>query len=263
MALISSYFFKLYWYNSITLLNLKTSMDNEHHDKLTSDLPAPKQSRALKAIVIVAVLAAIFFGLSKLPKNKISDNNVTTNTAIGLSADEKSALEAKAKELQDKIAGFASDIDPIDKLAAYLELAETQEKLGLYPDAIETLSEVPPENQNNPRLWITYAAVYRGSGDLVKARENSRRALDLNIKNPNAWKEHIADSADQGDDAINSLYAQAVNHTENDIGLVIDYARFLERIGKKDAAIYYWEKAIQVDTVHKVEYEAEITRLKQ
>jgi tetratricopeptide (TPR) repeat protein len=140
-------------------------------------------------------------------------------------------------------------------------LAGATHRLGLSAEAIAALDKIKDANQNNAGLWNRYTIIYRDMGDLTKALDSAKRAVDLDKTVPEYWLAYIDLSAKESADFVKNLYQQALQNTENNINIITAYAAFLEKIGDKQGAIEQWQKATQSNPQKKAEYEMEIKRL--
>ncbi len=213
-------------------------------------------------ILIVVVLFALW-GLFQLQRvsNKTTDNKKTQSKQVSLTDEQRQTLEAEAADIEGQISKLPENAPAEDKYKLYVKLASVKDNLGLYEEAIAALDKVKDENQNQPALWQRYALIYRDMGDLDKARENAKRALDLDKTVPQYWLTYIEVSSSESADAVKALYNEALQNTENNVGIITAYAIFLEKIGDKQGAIAQWQKAGEIFPQGKGDYDAEIARL--
>lgn len=209
------------------------------------------------ALAVVAAVA-IIWGLSQFSGNR---NTVVSPKGVELTDEQKKSLEDEAGNLQAQINSLPANPDPDEKYDLYVKLASVRYNLTQYPEAIAALDAVRDQHQNKPSMWQRYALVYKAMADPAKGREAAKRAVDLDKTIPGYWITYIELSADQGNDATKALYQQALTDTENNVGIVTAYAKFLETAGDKQGAIDQWRKASEIFPAGKTDYDQEIARL--
>jgi tetratricopeptide (TPR) repeat protein len=158
---------------------------------------------------------------------------------------------------------LAADAEISTKYTTYIRLADLQNRLGLYQEAIASVDKIAAERQGNSRVWLTYATSYKGLNQIDKAKAAINRTLEIDDEVPEHWRLYFEIYTDLSNEELNAKYMEALQKTKNDLQLVISYARFLEKIGDKDKAVIYWETARNADPANASTYEAEITRLRR
>lgn len=206
--------------------------------------------------VVVAVV--LVWGLSQVKRDQ---SDTAERKRVNLSDEQRQALEAEVTDAENQIASLPANVSAEDRYRLHVKLASAKYNLGLYEEAVAVLDKVRDENQNQPALWQRYALIYRDMGDLVKARENARRAVDLDKTVPQYWITYLEVSVNESAETLKSSYQEALQSTENNIGLITAYAKFLETIGDESGAIEQWRRAAEVFPAGKADYDAEIARL--
>ena len=177
--------------------------------------------------------------------------------------DGRQALEAQVQAFQSQADQLPADAKQEDRFQVYYKLAEAKYLLGRYGEALKVLDSVAAANPNNASMHGLYASIYKDMGDIKRAKESAKRAVDLDAVSPQAWVFYIGLQKDAGQDALKSLYQEALDKTANNIGIITAYAQYLEKIGDKEGAIAQWQKAGEVFPQGKSTYEGEIARLQQ
>jgi tetratricopeptide (TPR) repeat protein len=241
-------------------------MEHNLHDPTSGEEASKNKAKSVLAAAVAVILGlAVIFGLLWLQKSvdKPSDSGNTPTKASTLSLAQKQDLEAQVADLEDQVKKLSAATSAADRDLVYLKLASAKYQLGDHDAAIAALDQIIAENQNNARVWALYAVIYKDKGDLEKAREKVKRAVDLEPENEGHWLMYLDLSRDRGNDSLRLLYEEALNKTGNNIAIVIAYARFLEKIGDKPGAIAQWQKAAQINQAEKGAYEGEIKRLQE
>ncbi len=242
-------------------------MENENNinEKIESEEPKASNSRKYWYILAVLVLIAIVVLLvsQKLPENSQNnaENGVVKERLVNLSGDERKLLESQLAGFTEQIKGLSGDTFVKERDSLLLKIAGVQYKLGKYQEALNTLEKASEEVRKETRIWALSTNIYRDMGDIAKALESAQKALGFDRENPAYWIAVIDLSTNLSNDEQKGIYEDALRLTEQNIDVVVSYAKFLEKIGDKPGAIMYWQKAGQVDDKNKSKYDAEIARL--
>ncbi len=237
--------------------------DPNNIDSPNGEVPKKDFRSFLVPVVGVVAIAALIWGLSQINRNKDSNNGIVSQRELDLPPDGRQALETEVSKLEDQARDLPPNADNKDRYRIYAGLATAKYRLGKYAEALTALDQVAAENQDRSELLALYANIYKDMGDIAQAKSSIKRALDLDNTNSQYWLTYIELSGDQGNDAVNSLYQEALNKTGGNIGIITAYAAFLERAGNKQGAIEQWQKAAEVFPQGKTDYDREIARLQQ
>ncbi len=245
------------------MANEPENLPENPKEKLLEVKPEKERKPIVSIILLIVVVLFALWGLFRLQRvsNKTSHNQKTEPKQVNLTDEQRQTLETEAARIEEQISKLPANASAEDRYKLYVKLASAKSSLGLYDEALAALDKVKEDNQNQPALWQRYAVIYRDMGDLDKARENAKRALDLDKTVPQYWLTYIETSANQSTDTIKGYYNDALQNTESNVSIVTAYALYLEKIGDKQAAIAQWQKAIEVYPPGKADYEAQIARL--
>ncbi len=80
---------------------------------------------------------------------------------------------------------------------------------------------------------------------------------------PNFWytKIEFTHALTRDSTILEDIYTQALKKTNNDIDMIALYASYLARIGDREKARHYWQKAIEKNPTQRAVYEEEIRNL--
>ena len=217
---------------------------------------------AAVGIIIVIVLILLLRDDGSKTTTLEDGTQIIKEQLTNLSSGERQLLESQ-------IAGFTEQLKKLDgnefvdqRNSLYYKMASAQAKLGLYEDALGTLDKIPSDSKQDTQIWALKTNIYRDMGDKAKALEAANNALQLDRENPAYWLAVIELSTGNNDEK-KKIYEDALNLTQNNIDVVVSYAKFLESMGDKPGAILFWQKAAQIDEKDKATYDAEIARLGQ
>jgi tetratricopeptide (TPR) repeat protein len=193
---------------------------------------------------------------SKSPKKNLTTEITPTN------------LTAKEiRKLEEDLIRADKDIelrtDPNNKYEAYVDKGEILFKLGKLSLAASSLKEALKLFPERAKAYSILFDVQIAMNDLAAARETIRTLVEANSSTI-YWRQYIAfeqDKMNSPPEQIDALYNQALVKTDNNIGIVTDYARFLEKTGDIEKAKEYWRRAGEIDPNDKSKYDAEIQRL--
>lgn len=229
--------------------------------------PKKQTSKYLYGGLLIAVIIIIVILGIKHKTNSNSEgsdgNKVVSEQLVNLSAEERKLVESQLAGYQEQVKSLDGDALKKDREAVYYKIAGAQYKLGKYQNAIDTLDRISSEGRAQSRVWGLYANIYQDMGNKDKAKEAAKEALALDKENPDLWLQVIELSEGVSNDDIKKMYEDAINRTDQNAEVITSYAKFLEKIGDKPGAILMWQKAGQVDSKDKAQYDAEISRLQK
>lgn len=233
-------------------------------------LNKPSNSKTwIYGTIAILVVAGLVFAFTQGDRKAPGD--YTFEEIMNLPAEEQQgAFEAQVKDLEVQLANLQQGTEEGSEHAYQsakhrisIKLAESQNQLGRYNDALKSLDNIPESQQNNPDVLRAFGLAYKGMGQKEQANEKFRQAIEEDKTNAEVWLTYIESSSELPNDQLDGLYREAIAATKSHVDVMISYARFNERIGNKDLAVAAWETAINVDSANEAEYRAEIARLRQ
>lgn len=246
-------------------MDINNSNHNQEIERVVDGSKSPKNQRnlVLKVLGALLVLIAVFYGFNQLNKDEKRAEDYKPKEINQLGEEEqKRILEEQLRYYQNKAGELSDDASVSDKYTTYIKLAEIQNQLGLFTEAIATLDKIPGERTDNTRLLIQYSIAYMGLNDKAKARDYAQKAVAIDDEIPEYWQTYIEASQELPVSELEPLYLEALKKTVNNLEIVKSYARFLEKIGNTEKAIGYWETARNINPDGAGEYDAEIARLR-
>lgn len=215
------------------------------------------------AVLAILLGLGVFYGLTKYQEKNKPPERLTLREITQLAEHDRiQALEERISELLGQVKDLAENAESGTKYTVYIQLVEAQLELGKFPEALDNLNQIPEDKRNSSRYAAANVRALKGVGDLVKAKELSAVNLALYGEDPGVWTAHLEVNSDLPNEELNALYRQAIPATKSNVGVMISYARFSEKIGDKATAIAAWETARNVDPGNAAKYEQEIARLR-
>lgn len=209
---------------------------------------------SIVAIILIAIGFVIF------SKNK-GATEVPNNQDISAGqADNQNQTEGDTDIPQAPV--VVTTASEVDKL--FVRAAEQQVSKD-FAGAKLTLESAMKIDPNNAYLMQTYASLLAKMGDMTGAITWVNKALAIRPTETHFWFlkiDLLRASTKDNFEAMKPVYLEAIAKTNNSIDLVTAYASFLGQIGRKQDAITYWEKAIEINPAMKATYEKEISLLK-
>lgn len=230
----------------------------------------PSNSKGwIYGILAILIIGGLIFALNQ--DDRKAPGDYSFEEIMNLPAEEqKAAFENQIKDLEERLGSLAQGTEEGAEKAyesakhrIYIKLAEAQNQLGRYQDALNSLNNIPEGQQNNPDVLKAYALAYKGLGQNEQAVEAFKKALAEDETDAEVWLAYLESSTDLPNDQLKALHLQAIPATKSNVDVMISYARFSEKIGDKATAIAAWETARNVDPTNASKYEAEIARLRQ
>lgn len=217
------------------------------------------------AIILIGGIWYLIFHGSKKPATDYKASEIKMLSP----EDQKKIWEQQEKSFESDIKGLTKGANQTDrdfeitKYRLYIKLAEAQNGLGRYEDALKSLNNIPDSQKSNPSVLDAYAVAYHGSGQRDKALESVKNALLEDNTDVKAWLLNIDFNGDLPNDKLKALYLQAITATKSNVDIMISYAKFSEKAGDNATAIAAWETARNVDQVNADKYNSEIQRLQK
>lgn len=202
----------------VIMLDMENQEDTTQiNQSVTGDLK-PKKPRFNYFWIILGVLfiaLATGYWFSRSPSSD-PDLSLSPSEVEQLSAENKIiVLEKQLVDLQNKERSLTPESDIGDRYTTYIQLGEVYTALGRHEDALQALDKIKEERKGNTRLWMTYAEVYKNMGDLPKARENIRTALDLDPELVDNWLKLFSVMSDMSKDSQESMYKLGLQQSGN------------------------------------------------
>ncbi len=202
------------------------------------------------------------------PKTSPSETVLLPSTAVApeqkvaqLSGAEQSSLSKKLSSLFEDIKKYTDKTTQEDKDKDNLQIASIQHSLGSYQEALASLGKISAEYKNRARVNLNYALIYKDMGDLAKAAEYAKKALDADQDNQQIWVVYLETEQNLNNGERDAKYHEALEKTKNHENVLVSYAKFLELLGNKEVAIEQYKKAGEINQTRKAEFDAEIARL--
>ncbi len=239
--------------------------ENVTPDENSNGTPSPKsgKSSSMSWVIGLLVILAVIGGAFWYQQGQGPSGDLNLQEVENLKPeDQRKELEKQLKDYEDRAAHLSADANISDKYLVYIKLAELQNRLELFDAAIKSVDQIAEQRQDNSRIWATYATSYLGARNIPKAQENIQKALAISDDTPEYWVIYFQAFADAPVADLDAKYVEALRKTNNNIDIVISYARFLEKQGNKEKAIGYWETARNINPDGAAQYEAEIARLR-
>lgn len=231
----------------------------------------PKQPKkflwiAIIIIVLGAGIGAYFYSQKSAQAPVVTNENkvVFREEKPALTDDRKKVLEAEAEGAKAQLnsltgANFAEDRDKLNTKLAGIEI-----QLQRYQSGLDYLEKVSSGYQDKTaRVWAYYIMAYRGMNDSEKGLTATNKALSLDSTNPDYLLSQIEFSVGKSTDEYKAMYDSAIKASEDDVEVIVSYARYLESVGDKAGAIAEWQRAGEVHASGKATYDSEIARLNQ
>ena len=186
--------------------------------KLTSEVKGKKSAKFVY-LLILAILAGIAFAYWYLNQQKQAENKDLGLSPTEVSkleeSDQKRVLELQLKQLEEEAAKLNAESSRGDRFTTYIQLAEVKTALGDHQGALQALDVIKEERKGNTRLWMTYAQVYKNMGNLVEARKNTFRALDIDPELADNWLFMFTILGDFSRESQEDMYKQALTRSGN------------------------------------------------
>lgn len=186
--------------------------------KLTSEVKGKKSAKFVY-LLILAILAGIAFAYWYLNQQKQAENKDLGLSPTEVSkleeSDQKRVLELQLKQLEEEAAKLNAESSRSDRFTTYVQLAEVKTALGDHQGALQALDVIKEERKGNTRLWMTYAQVYKNMGNLVEARKNTFRALDIDPELADNWLFMFTILGDFSRESQEDMYKQALTRSGN------------------------------------------------
>jgi tetratricopeptide (TPR) repeat protein len=216
--------------------------------------------RKVKLGIITGIILVLAVGTVSLISTR--NSHKVTSRDPKLNGATTSIYDSSVAELKNQLKNAKTDEE---KSGILTQIGTFQYLLGKFQDSSDTLNHAI---QLNPKNIGAYTALYQTQyqmGDFNAALQTLQTATTVDSTNADIWKKYIdleQNKLGASTEQINELYASALNGTKNNIDLVIDYAKFEEQfLRNPQVAQVYWQKAIQIDPIHKKSYQTEIDRI--
>lgn len=219
-------------------------------------------------ILAILIIGGIIFAVNQGERKAPGDYSF--DEIMSMPAEkQKSAFEAQVNDLEKRLTKLTQGTGDEAQITyenakhrIYIKMAEAQNQLGRYQDALNSLNNIPESQKNNPDVLKAYALAYKGLGQNDQAIEFFKKAFEEDNTNVEVWLAYLDSSANLPNEELNALYRQAIPATKSNVDVMISYAKFSEKIGDKATAIAAWETARNVDPGNAAKYEQEIARLR-
>lgn len=182
-----------------------------------------------------------------------------------LSDDEK-------KPFYDRIAGYQDKLNKLDKNAPIAEryqlllsLASEYYPIGELKKSYEYYSQASKLEPNEAVPYYSMSQIAAQRGDVQSALALAKKSTDLEPTDGTYWRARIELERTRNGlagDALDALFKEAVQQSNDDINVTTIYAQFLEERKDLVGAVEQWKKAIEKYPINKDVYQKEIDRLR-
>jgi tetratricopeptide (TPR) repeat protein len=247
-------------------MDTQTQFSNSQEPEVSTKASSSRKYMYIVAAIIIVIIVVLLVknkGGNHTTTTSDGQNQIVTERVTNLSSQERQLLESQMAGYVEQLKKLDGDQFKEQRDGINYKLAGIEYKLGKYQDSLDTLNKISTESKQQAQIWALKTNIYRDMGDNAKALDAANNALKLDRESPKFWLAVIDLSTDKSNDEQKHQYEEALKLTQNDIDVVVSYAKFLEKIGDKPGAISFWQKAGQFDDKNKANYDAEIKRLQQ
>lgn len=184
---------------------------------------------------------------------------------VSLTPEQKTALEQKISDTQGKLEASKTQNVPQQEIySLYIDLGLNSYALGNLKAAKEAYLQAMDIAPNHPGVWVAIYPVYRDMYDYDNARAAIKKAVSLNPRDWNTWRNYLELEQYQfhaTTEQLEKLYQEALEKTNYDINVLTVYAKFLEeQKGDLRSALNNWKIALQQQPNNQL-FKDEIKRL--
>ncbi len=203
-----------------------------------------------KKIIIIYSLAILLLGLACWAYFKTD-----------LFFPERAEIKAQILDFRDQEKDLKPTSSSNDWFRVYFGLATAYRKLGQSEQALAELDKARGKIAGKADYWDLHAQITADMGEYDKAIEDSKKAILIGGHSAEYWRTYFAIKQKQDPNvSLNNLYEQALKETNNNIDVILLYARYSADRGQKDKAIELYRKAIELDPEYRPDYEQQIER---
>lgn len=149
------------------------------------------------------------------------------------------------EKIQQKKQGIASgDLSNPDVALNYLLIGIDYETLGEFCMAENAFKEAATTDSDNPIPWSNLGSLYQKMDQNDLALDAFKKALSIDETSVLTWSkllEFYQYRIRVSPSEIGVLYKQAFKATNDDYSLHLQYIRYLEEIGIRDAVVQEWD----------------------
>ncbi len=221
-----------------------------------------------KISIIVCILLVLGVAGYVVYSDKHKDDAFVKEVQRNITPEDRKVYEDRITDTKTKL---ESTTDAPARYDFYLYLGYTEYALGHLQSSKEYFEEALKINKEQ---YDVYNGLFQTQVDMKDnegAESSIKKAISIRKGNAELWRKYIQFKMNIGanNDEINGLFVSAENDTRmngdksNNTDIYTFYAPWLEKIGSYQAAIDYYNKAIDANPDRKPLYQAEIDRIKK
>ncbi len=205
------------------------------------------------------------FSTSTVPASG-GQNGIISQIDRHLTAEERKKVENNLAINKELLAGMPKETSNSQLYKLHMEIGHQLFALG---ELAKARNEYLIAAKLMPLAYTSQTAlfaVYLEMKDIASAGIAIKKAVDLAPDKPDTWRKYIAfkqQQLDASNKEIGVLYQEALLKTNNNIDIVVLYARFLGQTGDYAKAINFWQMAISINSNMKDIYNQEIRSLEE
>lgn len=167
---------------------------------------------------------------------------------VTLSDEEKTNLEKEINTLNESLRG--TDVkDGVARAALYRSLGEKYARIGHMAKSASVYRLAITAYPKDAEALVALGLVYGRMGKVADGEESLKKALDFEPRNTSFYSKAAQFYREYRDDteAARGVYLEGLIRTNNDTGLMREYASFLDSIGEGYEAYLYWDTLSKKD----------------
>lgn len=212
--------------------------------------------------LLIVLIVCLFLFLNK--KEKIDEKNVN----VPSNQDQENSVIENKTDSKDNVLNttqpsYTSSVDQ-EKVNELFDQSSLLRLQGKFTESESVLKQAMALDPKNSKLVFAHSTLLNlmGSQSLALTEVNRAIAIYAGDSEYWLWKIELEKIFHPGDTVyIEKVYNDALLKTKNNINIVTGYASYLASIGKKNEAITYWQKAIDLYPKNKDLYQQEIDGL--
>jgi len=203
---------------------------------------------ALCLLFILGFVALISLPVLLSSVKEYQDAKKYSVVSVSLSDEDKASIGKEIDTLNESLKG--TDVkDGIARAALYRSLGEKYEKLGHLAKSVSVYRLALTAYPKDAEALIALGLLYGRMGKVADGEESFKKALDFEPRNISFYSKYAQFYREYRNDeeAARGAYLEGLIRTNNDTGLMREYASFLESIGEGYEAYLYWDTLSKKD----------------